>query len=123
LKEFTTSVGAATTSIKEVARRAGVSIGTVSDVLNRPDLVSPTTRQRVLDAITELGFVRNESARQLRVGHSRTVGLVETGSTVRRRRAPEQPRPSATSASMPDGSRPTAAFRGNDMVALACCRP
>jgi LacI family transcriptional regulator len=63
-------------SIKEVARHAGVSIGTVSNVLNRPDLVSSTTRQRVLDAITQLGYVRNDSARQLRVGRSRTVALV-----------------------------------------------
>lgn len=66
----------ATASIKEVARRAGVSVGTVSNVMNRPELVSPATRQRVQDAIAELGFVRNESARQLRAGRSRTVGLV-----------------------------------------------
>jgi LacI family transcriptional regulator len=64
------------TSIKEVARRAGVSIGTVSAVLNRPELVAPTTRQRVLDAIRELGYVRNDSARALRSGHSRTVAVV-----------------------------------------------
>ncbi len=62
--------------MKDVALRAGVSLGTVSNVLNRPDLVSPTTRQRVVDAIAELGFVRNESARQLRAGRSRTIGLV-----------------------------------------------
>ncbi|WP_117209551.1 LacI family DNA-binding transcriptional regulator [Allorhizocola rhizosphaerae] len=66
----------ATSSIKEVARRAGVSIGTVSNVLNRPDLVAPATRQRVLDAITTLGYVRNDSARQLRAGQSRTVAVV-----------------------------------------------
>jgi LacI family transcriptional regulator len=65
-----------TASIKEVARHAGVSLGTVSNVLNRPDVVSPPTRQRVLDAIAELGFVRNDSARQLRAGHSRTVAIV-----------------------------------------------
>jgi LacI family transcriptional regulator len=65
-----------TTSVKEVARQAGVSVGTVSNVLNRPHLVAPATRQRVLDAIAGLGFVRNESARQLRAGHSRTIGLV-----------------------------------------------
>jgi DNA-binding LacI/PurR family transcriptional regulator len=63
-------------SVKDVARRAGVSVGTVSNVLNRPDMVTPATRQRVLDAIAELGFVRNESARTLRAGRSRTVGLV-----------------------------------------------
>jgi LacI family transcriptional regulator len=67
---------ALTTSIRDVAGHAGVSVGTVSNVLNRPDTVSETTRQRVLDAIAALGFVRNESARHLRAGHSRTIGLV-----------------------------------------------
>jgi DNA-binding LacI/PurR family transcriptional regulator len=66
----------AVTSIKEVARQAGVSVGTVSNVLNRPDMVAPARRQRVLDVIDKLGFVRNESARQLRAGRSRTIGLV-----------------------------------------------
>lgn len=66
----------ASASVKEVARHAGVSVGTVSNVLNRPELVAPTTRQRVLDAIDALGFVRNESARQLRAGRSRTIGLI-----------------------------------------------
>jgi LacI family transcriptional regulator len=51
-------------------------VGTVSNVLNRPELVSTATRERVLAAIAALGFVRNESARQLRAGHSRTIGLV-----------------------------------------------
>ncbi|WP_084958080.1 LacI family DNA-binding transcriptional regulator [Thermoactinospora rubra] len=63
-------------SIKEVAQRAGVSVGTVSNVLNRPWIVAPRTRQRVQDTIRELGFVRNEAARHLRAGRSRTVGLV-----------------------------------------------
>lgn len=63
-------------SIREVAARAGVSVGTVSNVLNRPDLVAAPTRERVLAAIKELGFVRNESARQLRAGRSRSVGLL-----------------------------------------------
>ena len=62
--------------VKEVAARAGVSIGTVSNVLNRPHLVRPGTRARVEAAIAELGFVRNESARQLRAGRSRTVAYV-----------------------------------------------
>jgi LacI family transcriptional regulator len=63
-------------SIRDVARRAGVSLGTVSNVLNRPDQVGAGSRERVLAAIAELGFVRNESARQLRAGTSRTIGLV-----------------------------------------------
>jgi LacI family transcriptional regulator len=65
-----------TAGIKDVAAEAGVSVGTVSNVLNRPDIVAPATRERVLAAISRLGFVRNESARQLRAGRSRTIGLV-----------------------------------------------
>jgi LacI family transcriptional regulator len=65
-----------TTSIRDVAARAGVSVGTVSNVLNRPELVAPATRARVEEAIAALRFVRNESARQLRAGRSRTLGLV-----------------------------------------------
>jgi DNA-binding LacI/PurR family transcriptional regulator len=61
----------AQSSIREVARRAGVSVGTVSNVLNRPDLVAEATRDRVRAAIAELGFVRNESARRLRQGPPR----------------------------------------------------
>lgn len=63
-------------SIRDVAAQAGVSVGTVSNVLNHAELVAPDTRARVLAAISSLGFVRNESARQLRAGRSRTIGLV-----------------------------------------------
>ncbi|MEW9531465.1 LacI family DNA-binding transcriptional regulator [Microbispora sp. NPDC049125] len=62
-------------SIKEVAARAGVSPGTVSNVLNRPEKVAPPTRERVERAVRELGFVRHGSASSLRAGHSRTIGL------------------------------------------------
>ncbi|KAA9156431.1 LacI family transcriptional regulator [Amycolatopsis acidicola] len=62
--------------IKEVARRAGVSIGTVSNVVNRPHVVSAATRSRVLSVIEELGYVRDESARQLRAGRSRIMALL-----------------------------------------------
>ena len=62
--------------IREVARRAGVSLGTVSNVLNRPEIVALQTRQRVQQAIDEIGFVRNGSARQLRAGTSQHIGLV-----------------------------------------------
>ncbi|AOS64941.1 LacI family DNA-binding transcriptional regulator [Actinoalloteichus hymeniacidonis] len=65
-----------TASIREVAAAARVSVGTVSNVLNRPAVVAPATRDRVLAAIESLGFVRNESARQLRSGTARTIGLV-----------------------------------------------
>jgi LacI family transcriptional regulator len=63
-------------SIKDVAALAGVSIGTVSNVLNRPDVVRNATRRRVEQAIAELGFVPNGSARQLKAGRSRLVGYV-----------------------------------------------
>ncbi|MFI7673716.1 LacI family DNA-binding transcriptional regulator [Actinophytocola sp. NPDC049390] len=65
-----------TPGMKDVAAVAGVSIGTVSNVLNRPHLVSEATRLRVQAAIVELGFVRNETARQLRAGQSRTIAYV-----------------------------------------------
>ncbi|RCG25424.1 LacI family transcriptional regulator [Sphaerisporangium album] len=62
-------------SIKEVAQHAGVSPGTVSNVLNRPEKVAAATRDRVQASIRELGFVRHGSASSLRAGHSRTIGL------------------------------------------------
>jgi LacI family transcriptional regulator len=62
--------------VKDVAAAAGVSVGTVSNVLNRPDRVSARTVERVHKAIDELGFVRNDAARQLRAGRSRSIGLV-----------------------------------------------
>ena len=63
-------------SMKDVAVRAGVSLGTVSNVLNKPELVKPPTRARVEQAIAELGFVRNESARHLRGGQSRFLAYL-----------------------------------------------
>jgi LacI family transcriptional regulator len=62
--------------IREVAMAAGVSVGTVSNVLNSPDLVAIDTRERVEKVMHELGFVRNGLARQLREGRSTTVGAV-----------------------------------------------
>ncbi|WP_221583517.1 LacI family DNA-binding transcriptional regulator [Microbacterium sp. G2-8] len=63
-------------SIRDVANEAGVSVGTVSNVLNRPDAVADATVERVRAAIDALGYVRNDAARQLRAGRSTTVGLV-----------------------------------------------
>ncbi|MCS5485567.1 LacI family transcriptional regulator [Curtobacterium flaccumfaciens pv. beticola] len=65
-----------TVSVREVAELAGVSIGTVSNVINRPEKVAEATAERVQRAITELGYVRNDSARQLRLGRSTTVGMI-----------------------------------------------
>ncbi|WP_426185357.1 LacI family DNA-binding transcriptional regulator [Microbacterium sp. TWP3-1-2b2] len=63
-------------SIRDVALRAGVSVGTVSNVLNRPEEVSADSVQRVSEAIEQLGYVRNDAARKLRAGISTTVGFV-----------------------------------------------
>ncbi len=63
-------------TIREVAARAGVSVGTVSNVLNDRANVTPDVVARVRAAITELGYVRNDAARQLRAGRSRGIGLV-----------------------------------------------
>ena len=62
--------------MSDVAQLAGVSLGTVSNVINHPAKVSETTQRRVHDAIDELGFVRNSHARQLAAGRSRSIGLV-----------------------------------------------
>lgn len=63
------------TNIKDVARHAGVSAGTVSNVLNRPSYVKVETRQRVLDSMRDLGFAPRPAARQYRTGRERTLGL------------------------------------------------
>src|SRR5579875_1758833 len=62
--------------MKDVASLAGVAVGTVSNVLNHPGLVRPQTRARVEAAMEQLGFIPNGSARQLRAGRSRCLGLV-----------------------------------------------
>ncbi len=60
----------------EVATRAGVSVATVSHVVNGSRPVRPATRVRVTQAMTELGYVRNGPARQLKLGRSNTVGAI-----------------------------------------------
>ncbi|MFC7329847.1 LacI family DNA-binding transcriptional regulator [Marinactinospora rubrisoli] len=62
--------------IGEVAARAGVSPGTVSNVLNRPERVAEATRRRVQEAIRELDYVRNSSGSSLRSGRSDSIGLL-----------------------------------------------
>lgn len=65
-----------TVGIKDVARHAGVSPATVSNVLNHPHKVASTTRARIEHAIHELGFVRDGTAASLRSGRGRSVGVV-----------------------------------------------
>ncbi|MGW8482113.1 LacI family DNA-binding transcriptional regulator [Microbacterium sp. NPDC055903] len=62
--------------IRAVAAEAGVSSGTVSHYLNHPELVSPERAKRVEEAIERLGFVRNDVARQLKMGRSFSLGYI-----------------------------------------------
>jgi len=63
-------------TMNDVARAAGVSLKTVSNVLNDYEFIRPATRQRVRDAIAELGYEANLTARSLRSGKTRMLGLV-----------------------------------------------
>lgn len=63
-------------TISDVAEQAGVSVGTVSNVVNRPDRVAAPTRERVREAIRQLRWVPNGSAATLRAGRATLVGLI-----------------------------------------------
>jgi DNA-binding LacI/PurR family transcriptional regulator len=62
--------------MKDVARHAGVSIATVSRVLNNSTGVRPALRSRVLDAVRALNYQRDRAARSLRVRRSQIIGLI-----------------------------------------------
>lgn len=64
------------TSIKDVAREAGVSIATVSRVLNDIDVVNEDTKKKVLDAIKKLGYRPNIVARSLKTQRTKTIGIL-----------------------------------------------
>jgi len=63
-------------TMREVARRAGVSLATVSRVLNGTKYISEETRRRVLDAVREFNYFKNVHARRLATGRSDLFGLV-----------------------------------------------
>ena len=63
-------------TIRDVAKHAGVSIKTVSRVINNEEAVRDNTRANVVQAIEELGYVVNVSAQRLARGRSYTIGLV-----------------------------------------------
>ncbi|MDD7543510.1 MAG: LacI family DNA-binding transcriptional regulator [Peptoniphilaceae bacterium] len=63
-------------TIKDVAKLAGVSISTVSRVMNKSKPVSPEAERKVIDAINKLGFKPNELARSLVMKHSNSIGIL-----------------------------------------------
>lgn len=67
-------------TVTDVARRAGVSQGTVSKAINDTGQLRPETRRRVLAAAAELGFEPNAQARSLKSGRTYTVGLLTSDS-------------------------------------------
>ncbi|MGQ7294940.1 LacI family DNA-binding transcriptional regulator [Quadrisphaera sp. KR29] len=69
-------------SITDVAARAGVSIQTVSRVLNSAPKVAVGTRARVLEAISELGYRRNPAARALATGRGGLIGVLTPSSAL-----------------------------------------
>ena len=63
-------------TMKDVAKRANVSLSTVSYVLNDSGSVAADRRTRVLEAVNALGYLPNEAARNLKRGNVATIGLV-----------------------------------------------
>lgn len=67
--------------ISDVAREAGVSLGTVSNALNHPEKLRPETLKLINETINRLGYLPNQSARQLAGGTTKSFGLVLPVST------------------------------------------
>jgi DNA-binding LacI/PurR family transcriptional regulator len=63
-------------TIRDVARRAGVSVATASRALNQKGLVNAQTRERILSVMDELGFAPSPAARRLSLGRTLTIGVV-----------------------------------------------
>jgi len=63
-------------TLRDVASRAGVSIGSVSAVVNHSAQVSPAMQAKVIAAIEELGYATDAIARGLKMGKTRTIGLI-----------------------------------------------
>lgn len=74
------TTGSRRPSLKDVARQAGVSYQTVSRVVNGGGRVSVATRDRILAAIAELGYRRNDAARALVTSRSHAIGVIADAS-------------------------------------------
>lgn len=67
--------GSRRVTVWDVGRASGVSISTVSNVLNAPDIVAEDTRERVLQAIDELGYIPHAAARNLKSQKAYSIGF------------------------------------------------
>ncbi|MBQ9210067.1 MAG: LacI family DNA-binding transcriptional regulator [Clostridia bacterium] len=63
------------TTLRDVAREAGVSVATASNAMNNPSVVRPETRKLVLEAAAKLAYIPNVNGQRLRARESRTIGL------------------------------------------------
>ncbi len=63
-------------TINDIAREAGVSVGTVSNVLNNTGNVRPGTREKVLAVVKELNYIPNNVAKALKTSHNRGIGIL-----------------------------------------------
>ncbi len=66
-------------TIKDIAKRSGYAVGTVSRVLNGQSGVSPQARERILAVVTETGFQPNDNARQLKQRSSESIAIIVKG--------------------------------------------
>jgi LacI family transcriptional regulator len=71
--------GSTHVSLRDVAKHAGVSFQTVSKVLKGEGRAAPETRQRIMDAAAQLGYVPNTLARDLATRRTRTIGFITSG--------------------------------------------
>lgn len=63
-------------TLKDVAREAGLTVGTVSRVLNNRGYISDSAREKVADAMKKLNYHPNEMARSLQRQSTNTIGLI-----------------------------------------------
>ena len=68
-------------TIKEIAKRCGVGVSTVSRALNDHSDINPVTKQKILDVIKETGYIPNNSARNLKRTDAKCIAVLVKGIT------------------------------------------
>ena len=63
-------------NMKQVAKKCGVSVATISRVINHPESVLPETRDKIIAIMQELNYVPNEQARSLTLNCTNTIALL-----------------------------------------------